>query len=102
MDTFRKVKVAERDSHDRQLSQRGSEEATTDSECEGSTTPKLYYSSYTDIINSFCLFTVILISSFGSEQFIRVGFPQLALGIQKAGIEPELVVKCLFEVNVKT
>lgn len=42
MDAFRKVKVAEIVSHDRQLSQRGREEATTDSVCEGNITLQSY------------------------------------------------------------
>lgn len=54
-----------------------------------------------DIINSFCVDTVTLISSFGTEQLIKVRFLQLALGVQKIGIEPELFVQGLFGLNVK-
>lgn len=62
-------------SHDRQLPQKGGKEATRDSGCKSDINLLLYRASYMDIINSFCGDSVILISSFGTEQLIRGRFP---------------------------
>lgn len=72
--TDRKRKVAERVYCDKQLPQRGGKEATTESGYKSSINLLSYYASYMDIIHSCCVDTVILISSFGTEQLIRVRF----------------------------